>query len=215
MAKKRRKIKFKKIILLFLLFVLIIGFIFIKKLFKKEPVPTEALVIDTIDNFSYQLNDNETKYYNELFNSLKELLSTDDYNEDDYAVIIAKLFLADFYDLDSKLMKSDIGGTQFVYEQYRTDFELGAINSLYKSVESNVYGDRKQKLPVVKNVEMVNLTKGSFVYNDSTDNNAYYLDMSIDYEKDLGYPTNVKLILIHVNDKLEIASMEQSILLFF
>lgn len=208
MAKKKKRFKFKKIILLFLLFVLIIGFIFTKKLFKKEPVPTEALVIDTIDNFSYQLNDNETKYYNELFNSLKELLSTDDYNEDDYAVIIAKLFLADFYDLDSKLMKSDIGGTQFVYEQYRTDFELGAINSLYKSVESNVYGDRKQKLPVVKNVEMVNLTKGSFAYNDSTDNNAYYLDMSIDYEKDLGYPTNVKLILIHVNDKLEIASME-------
>lgn len=208
MAKKKKRFKFKKIILLFLLFVLIIGSIFTKKLFKKEPVPTETLVIDTIDNFSYQLNDNETKYYNELFNSLKELLSTDDYNEDDYAVIIAKLFLADFYDLDSKLMKSDIGGTQFVYEQYRTDFELGAINSLYKSVESNVYGDRKQKLPVVKNVEMVNLTKGSFAYNDSTDNNAYYLDMSIDYEKDLGYPTNVKLILIHVNDKLEIASME-------
>lgn len=208
MAKKRRKIKFKKIILLFLLFVLIIGFIFIKKLFKKEPVPTEALVIDTIDNFSYQLNDNETKYYNELFNSLKELLNKEDYEEEEYAILIGQLFLTDFYDLDSKVMKSDVGGVQFVYLDYRNDFEKGAIDSVYKFVESNVYGDRKQDLPVVKEVEMINVSQDKYEYGDTTDLNAYYIDMKVNYEKKLGYPTEVSLVLIHNGDKLEVAEMK-------
>lgn len=209
--KKKKRVKFKKIlILLFVLILIIFVLVFgIKKLTtKKEVVTKEVEVIDSINNFDYHLNDNETKYYNELFTSLKELLNNEGYDEKEYAILVSKLFLADFYDLNSKVMKSDVGGIQFVYSNYRNDFTLGAVDSIYKFVESNVYGDRKQKLPVVKNVELVNVSNDSFEYLDEVDENAYYLDMKIDYEKDLGYPTLVSLVLIHNGDKLEIAMMD-------
>ena len=153
--KKKKRVKFKKIlILLFVLILIIFVLVFgIKKLTtKKEVVTKEVEVIDSINNFDYHLNDNETKYYNELFTSLKELLNNEGYDEKEYAILVSKLLLAYFYDLNSKVMKSDVGGIQFVYSNYRNDFTLGAVDSIYKFVESNVYGDRKQKLPVVKNV---------------------------------------------------------------
>ena len=206
---KKRKIKIKKILLLIIILALLIyiGIYVVKK--KNKPQPTkEVEVIDTIDDFGYQLNDNETKYYNELFNKLKDILKEEDYDEKEYATVIAKLFLVDFYDLDNKVMKSDIGGTQFVYENYREDFEKGAKAGLYKYVESNVYGDRKQQLPIVKEVTPENIENKSFQYENTTDNNAYYLTMNITYEKSLGYPTKVEMVLIHNNDRLEVAKLE-------
>jgi hypothetical protein len=176
---------------------------------KKKPAPTQVVeVVDKIDNFDYELNDNETKYYNELFDKLKKLLSEENYEEEEYATLVGQLFLADFYDLDSKIMKSDVGGTQFVYNDYRSDFEKGATTSIYKFVESNVYGDRKQDLPIVKNVEKTEIKTESYKSNMVTDSNAYYINFKIEYSKDQGYPKNVQLILVHNETKLEIVSME-------
>lgn len=210
MCKQKRKIKKGKVFILLLIIVLIVGLclFFINKKKSIKPPAVQVEVIDTIDNFDYQLNDNETEYYNELFNSLKELLSKDDYDEEEYAVIVGKLFLTDFYDLNNKVMKSDVGGTQFVYSDYRTDFESGAIDTVYKSVESNVYGDRKQVLPTVKSVEKESIYTDSFEYNYDIDYDAYYVTFNISYDKDMGYPGSVTLVLIHNNDKLEIAKME-------
>ena len=42
---------------------------------KKQPVQAQEVeVIDTIDDFGYELNENETNYYNDLFNKLKDIL---------------------------------------------------------------------------------------------------------------------------------------------
>lgn len=205
---KKRKIKFGMIIVLLLvLFVFGVILFFLLKI-DDTVEPEQIEVIDSIDNFHYQLNDNKTEYFNVLFSSLKELLGSYDYDEEEYATLIGQLFLADFYDLDSKVMKSDVGGIQFVYEIYRDDFERGAMDSVYKYIESNIYGDRKQELPKIKSVEKVNLKQGTFIYNDMTDDSAYYLDMKITYDKDLGYPVSISLIIIHNDDKLEIAEMK-------
>lgn len=208
--KKKRRVKLKKILTIILILIAIIIFVHMLNN-KKQPEAKEIEIIDTIDDFGYQLNDNETEYYKKLFNELKDLLNQEDYNEEEYAQIISKLFLTDFYDLNSKIMKSDIGGTQFVYEPYQQDFELGAKNSIYKYVESNIYGDRKQDLPIVKEVTVETITKDTFEYNNEIDYNAYYLTMNISYNKNLGYPTNVELVLIHDNDRLEIAKLETKI----
>jgi len=206
---KKRRVKKRIFLVLFLL--ALVGFCLIyflgvgKK--KEQPVAKEIEVIDTIDNFDYALNDNETEYYNSVFNELKDLLSGE-YENRDYAILVGKLFLIDFYDLNNKVMKSDVGGTQFVYAPYREDFEKGAMDTVYKSVQSNVYGDRKQELPIVKSVENTDLELKLFEYNGDIDYDAYYLNMSITYETDLGYPNEVLLVLIHNGDKLEIAKME-------
>lgn len=210
MNKKKVKKNFKLILLIVILLVIgSIGFIVYKKMNKKvEPEIPQIEVVDSIDNFDYELNDNETEYYNGLFNELKDLLKTEDYDMFDYAVLVGKLFLADFYNLDNKVMKSDVGGTQFVYSEYRSDFEKGAMDTVYKSVESNVYGDRKQVLPIVDSVEKVSIERKLFEYNGDIDYDAYYVDLKITYREDLGYPSDIRLVLIHNNDKLEIAKME-------
>ena len=208
MNKKRRVKRGKIALLCFIVLIIVCCVLFFSNRKKKNNPTRNVEIVDSIDNFDYQLNDNKTKYYNGLFNSLKSLLSKDDYDEEEYAVLISKLFLADFYDLDNKVMKSDIGGTQFVYSDYREDFEKGAIDTVYKSVESNVYGDRKQSLPIVKNIESTSVTSDSFEYGDSIDYKAYFVRLNVSYEKDLGYPTDISLVLIHNNDKLEIAKME-------
>jgi len=206
---KKRRVK-KGLIYVFVLMVLIgAGCIGCKKInFKKEITPDKPEVIDSIDNFQYELNDNETKYYVSLFNDLKELLKDENYDEEQYALLVSKLFAADFYDLNSKIMKSDVGGTQFVYSEYRNNFENGAIDSMYKFIESNVYGDRKQELPIVKSVEEVSTEQKSFEYGDDIDFDAYYVTLNINYEKDLDYPEEVLLVLIHNDDKLEVAKLE-------
>lgn len=205
---KKRIKKRGLICALVVLIVLAIVVFVVKKVKSKEPATVTVEVIDSIDNFEYQLNDNETKYYIDLFNELKDLLKNDNYDEEKYALLISKLFLTDFYDLNSKVMKSDVGGTQFVYSEYRSDFESGAIDSVYKFIESNVYGDRKQELPIVKGVSDVSIEQKSFEYDNDIDYDAYYVTLDINYEKDLGYPSQVLLVLIHNNDKLEIAKMD-------
>ncbi|MNF18054.1 hypothetical protein D3C80_2219280 [compost metagenome] len=48
----------------------------------------------------------------------------------------------------------------------------------------------------------------SFTYGSKKDSKAYAVSYELTYEKDMGYPTKINLILIHNNNKLEIAKME-------
>ena len=81
---------------------------------------------------------------------------------------------------------------------------------MYKYVESNLYGERKQELPVVTNVEVTDLRSASYDYLDSTDEHAYFIDVEITYEKDLGHHTSYILTLVHRENKLEIVKLEEN-----
>ena len=217
MARKKSKIKFRKdnlfilLLVIFLIALLIILFSLVKKTFKKSSGKVEDVkVVDTIDNFEYSLEDNKTDYYKKLFNELKEILSSDNVNEEEYAKIITKLFVADFYDLNSKSSKSDIGGTKFIHSDFQSQFEKKAKSKegIYYYVKNNLEGNRKQELPKVKNVEVVSLKKSVFNFEKIKDDNAFVVDVSITYEKDLGYQKNVSITLIHNNKKLEIVEIK-------
>ena len=56
-------------------------------------------------------------------------------------------------------------------------------------------------------VEDIKIEEYSFE-NGVTDDNAYVVDVSIEYAKELDYPKEVTLILIHNENKLEIAQMK-------
>ena len=78
---------------------------------------------------------------------------------------------------------------------------------MYKLVESNLYGEREQELPEVTKVSIDSITKTSFTYNSKLDEEAYNVKASITYDKDLGYPTTVKLILVHNGKLVEVAKV--------
>lgn len=205
---KKRKINLKKVIIaISILAVLLISIFLIIKITKNnDSVINKPQIVDNING--YELREGATNYEINLFNELRTIKNSESINYEDYAVVISKLFLTSFFTLDNKLSKHDIGGKQYVYEPYREDFEKSAQSTVYSGVESNVYGDRKQELPVVNSVQVSNIETTSFTYNNKTDNEAFKLDLVIGYNKDLGYQNDVTLILIHNNDKLEVAKME-------
>lgn len=207
--KKKRKLKKSvKLVLIIFVILFIVGIVWVAKPFHTTKEKQNVKVEDTLEDYGYVLNENETAYYKELFKELKSELSKDEVDEEAYATLVAKLFLADFFNLDNKITKNDIGGVQFVYEDYQDDFSKYAVESIYHYVKSNIYKKRDQELPVVTSVEISGIEETSFEYGDEVDEKAYTLKYVITYEKDLGYQEEGEMILIHHGDKLEIASLK-------
>ena len=190
-------------VLLIVLAVLVIGII---KNLKNEV--KETVVLDTIENYNYKLTDNDTEYFKETFKELKKALN--DENEDDYAKLVSKLFIIDFYSLSSAINKNDVGGTQFIESSSMDNFIKKAKDTIYKNVENNIYGDRTQELPTVKEVNIESVEK------ETKNKTLYYTTLSnIKYEKDMGYPTKIKITLTYSdakdspNNHLEIIKIEE------
>ncbi len=206
--KKKRRLKLKNLVVIILiLFIIVAGALTVKdKLFGKKAVK-EVKVVDKLEKYGYSMNENATKYYQKLFKELKEELNKKEIDEEKYAKLVSQLFLADYFNLNNKLSKNDVGGVQFVYKDYQSTFVKLSTQQVYKYVESNIYGNRHQQLPVVKKVTVDNITQEPFEYNDKTDDNAYVVDLSISYNRDMGYQEKATLTLIHSGKKLEIAKM--------
>ena len=209
----KRKISKKKVSI-FIIILILIGLgitgliLFLNK--DKDPATIKVESVDEIEGYDYELKSNVTKYYKELFEELKDVLEKSDVDEEKYGELVVKLFIADFFNLDNKISKNEVGGLQFVYKDFRDDFTKLASSSIYKNVESNLYGSRKQTLPVVTKVSVEKGTTESFQYGDNVDDNAYVINFEIEYEEDLGYQTSGTITLIHNDKKLEIASMEET-----
>lgn len=210
MAKKRkRKVKFGRILILLLIVCLLayLGVLAYEKINVKEVKTKKVKNISTIKEYDYVLKENAFAYYKKLFKKLDSVLSKEDVDEEEYLNLTCQMFVSDFFNLDNKISKNDVGGVQFVYKNYQSDFEKFAMDSVYKIVESNVYGNRRQNLPIVEEVKCNKVKNETFKYNDSSDENAYVMNFDIKYKEDLGYQTEGSLIVIHSGKKLEVAAM--------
>jgi hypothetical protein len=110
--------------------------------------------------------------------------------------------------LNNKMSNSDIGGLEFVNPIIIDNFKLKAKDTIYKYVENNIYGNRSEELPIVKNVTIENIVKTSYKYNQTVDAKAYQIKVKIGYNKDLGYDTNKTLYFVHEESKLSLVEME-------
>ena len=207
---RKRKVKYSRLFILIILIVLIIGLsVLALGKFNSKKTTKKAKDIMEIKGYDYTLKENATDYYKKLFKELSDTLKSKNVDEEKYSDLVAKMFVADFFNLDNKYSKNDVGGVEFVYKNYQTDFEKYAMDAIYKSVESNVYGNRKQKLPVVDSVKTEKVKNEVFKYGDSSDENAYVYNFNITYKEDLDYQTNGSLVLIHNGKKIDVASMSE------
>lgn len=208
--KKRKIKKFKMIVtILFIVLLFILGWC-LKDIIGvlKNNGASEVEILEQIESYNYVLNENDPEYFKTVFKDLKEELSKDKIDEENYAKLISELFVIDFFSLDNALSKNDVGGIQFVYTDYQDSFTKFAKEGIYKYVESNIYNNRKQELPSVSSVEISDIKQDAVSFdNDIEDNKAYYVTLTITYEENLEYQENVELIIIHSNNKLEIAKM--------
>lgn len=200
--KKSRKIIISLIVIIL---IAIIGLIVYKMVFNNSQ--EEVKIIKRIKDYNYNLKENETELYKTEFNELDKILSKKNVDYEEYAKSIAKLFIIDFYTLDNKLSKNDIGGTEFIKEDMRDNFIEEARSTFYKYVE--VIDGRTQELPEVSNITDVSVEKAKFKYSDKTiDENAYKVSISWDYVEDLGYEKEASMIIVKQDKKLYIVEMD-------
>lgn len=197
--------------LIVLLIVLILATVILWFVFgrgEKKQEPQTATVVETLDDYGYSLRSDATSLQKSLFEELKQVLNAEPINEEEYAKIVARSFIADFYTLDNKVTNNDVGGAQYFYSAVRDNFILSAQDSIYKYVESDLYGDREQELPIVTAVEVTSITSTTYTLGEVTDDKAYQVEATITYQKDLGYDSSRKLIIMHdENDHLSIVEI--------
>lgn len=169
-------------------------------------IEDDVRVVSKFDDYSYFLKSNHP-LYKEKFRNLQVVLNQDAVDEREYANTIAQLFLIDFYTLEDKMTNQDIGGVDFIYLDYQDNFMLNASSTIYMYVENNLYGDRKQELPYVSNVEVLETNNINYSKAGINDGNAYSVKCSLKYKKDLGYASNVTITLVHEGLKLSIVDI--------
>lgn len=180
----------------------------------KAGKPVEvAAKIDSIKGYDYVLYEDSTELYKTLYYELKEVLEAETIDEAKYAEIVSKMFVADFYTLSTKVTNQDVGGLEFIYSNNKENFKLKASDTLYKYIESNVYGDRTQKLPEVSEfVSCISKVDGYNYKDEDTDlkifdTKSYIVNVTWKYKEDLGYQTKATIRLVHEDNVLSIVSV--------
>ena len=204
--KKRKLKKSTKIALVVALVAILFGlgiYYIINNFTARKPINTKVKVIDKIKEFNYELEENETKLYKKYFKELTSVLQKEEIDYEEYAELVSKLYVADFYNLENKITKNDVGGIQFIHSSAVDNFLVKAKDTMYKNIESNVYGDRKQELPVVSEIDVDEVDEIKFKLNNETAD-AYKVTLSWEYQKDLGYDSEKEIILVKEDKKLSI-----------
>ena len=209
--KKKGRIIHIIVAVLIIVLLIILGLFLLKKIAPENKRKTENKIekVDNIENYDYNLYKNSSKLYKKYYNELKTVLNANEIDEEKYAKLVAELFVIDFYSLDTHLTNQDVGGLDFIYSSMKENFSLKATDTIYIYIESNVYGDRKQKLPMVKEITKADVVSKRYTYTSPdkkeiiNDNNAYFVSVNWTYEDNsTKYQTSATITIIHEKEKL-------------
>lgn len=198
------------IIILIVIVLLVVSALVVSRLIPKKEEVKEAKVLDTIDDYGYVLKDNKSKAYQSLFKELIKILNSEETDEQAYVSKLSEMFIVDFYSLANKSAKTDVGGVDIVHPDILGNFLENAENTFYKYVESDIYNNRNQKLPEVETVTVEKIETISYTYAETTDENAYSVDVIWTYTDDefSDYQQKANLIFIHKDNKLYLVELK-------
>ena len=198
--KKKSKIKTVLIVLAVILVIVGGGFAVYKLVFdKEEKVKQEIKEIDNLKDYGYTLTDNDSKYFKSEFEELKKIINGKEIDEETYVTQVAKMYAIDLYSLNTKVNKYDIGGLEYYHVNKKDMYELKVMDTLYSIVLDNTFGDRKQELPEVSGVEVVNVKESTYKLGDKKVD-SYEVQLTLTYVKDMGYDKNITVTLVKEND---------------
>lgn len=206
---KRRNILITIVIVIVLLIGICIGWFIYKDKTKKEEKPNEIIKLDTIEGYGYNLEDRDTELFKSTFEEMRKILSEKEIDYNSYAKELAKLYIIDLYTISNKVNQYDVGGSEFVYQNKKDNFELKVKDTIYKYVEDNTYGKRMQFLPEVASAEVTEIVEEKVSVLDQ-EYDGYRLTISWSYVKDLGYDKTCVLKIAKVDDKLYIVNQSTS-----
>lgn len=203
--KKNKKVKIKKgrVLAVILAIGILLGFFYFRNIDKLQVVT----VVSQIDSYDYKLESNTTRIYKKYYKELEKELKDNKIDEKNYASLIARLFVIDYYTLNNKITNKNIGGIQFIHTGLKDMFISSASRTVYKYVKSNLYGNRKQKLPEVNKVEISKIEEIKYKEDVYVDDTGYKITLNVGYVKDFDYPKKVTVTMIHENNKLVIVEI--------
>lgn len=197
------KKKYKRLIILFVVIALLaIGCFLIFKMLKKDDVQENVNVVDSISEYGYNLDDRDTELMKSTYEELKNILNSDEIDYEKYADTLARLFVIDLFTMNNKINKYDVGGTEYVYPDAIENFKLNVEDTIYKHMENNSSGKRKQNLPEVSSIDVLSTEVGEYTIGDTDTFDAYIVDLAWEYASDLGYDDNATVTLVKMEDKL-------------
>lgn len=203
MAKKEKvksdgKKSNKKLILIVVISIIIgiSSFVIWKFVFDKDAPKTVVQIkeLDNLEEYNYTLTDKDTKYFESEYEILKDLLTKDEVDEEKYVTQVARMFTIDLYTMSTKVNKYDVGGIEYYYVTNKKMYEQKVIDTLYSSMLDDTYGDRKQELPEIKNIETISIEKINYMLGDK-EVTGYLVKLEMEYVKDLGYDTEASLVV--------------------
>lgn len=197
MKKKYKIILIVIIILIVLIVGVLIAFNWLSDNSSADPVK----VVDSIDEFGYTLDDRDTELMKNTYNELKNVLSADEINYEEYAKKLAELFVIDLFTMDNKVNRYDVGSTEFVYPDNVDNFKTNVEDTIYKSMENNSDGKRRQDLPEVSSITNSSVEGSTFLFGED-EYDSYVVSITWDYVDDLGYDDNATITLIELDNKL-------------
>ena len=190
------------IIALLLLFIYSVGGIYFY--FFDNKTQEKIININSIEGYEYTLKSSATEIMKQEFNILKENLESSAVNKEEYAVSIAKLFIIDLYTMNNKLNKYDVGGSDYIYKNAVANYKLSVTDTLYKYLEDNIDGKRKQVLPEVSSIELVEITESELEIDEKV-YFGYKVNLNWEYIADLEYDREAEIIIIEDSNILYIA----------
>lgn len=197
------KKKYKRLIILFVVIALLaIGCFLIFKMLKKDDVQENVNVVDSISEYGYNLDDRDTELMKSTYEELKNILNSDEIDYEKYADTLARLFVIDLFTMNNKINKYDVGGTEYVYPDAIENFKLNVEDTIYKHMENNSSGKRKQNLPEVSSIDVLSTEVGEYTIGDTDTFDAYIVDLAWEYASDLGYDDNATVTLVKMEEKL-------------
>lgn len=209
--KLKKSIKRKLLIVVILIIILVVGAVVVINLPKNEKKEvTEVKVVNEVEKYGYQLKETKSKKYKKMFEELKDILSEETLDEEKYVTKITEMFIFDFYTLDDKSAKTDIGGVDFVYKDALNNFLVNAQDTYYKYVESDIYNNRNQQLPIVDTITVEAVAQQPYAYGTLNDDKAYVVKASWTYTKEefQTYQKQAQLVFIHDGKKLSLVELK-------
>lgn len=200
--------KYKVGMMLIAILIILVSMIGISKIFLKKDTESkpkvETKIISNIEKYGYTLDDRDTKYMKETFKELESILNIDEINKEEYAKVLSKLFIIDFYTLSNKINKYDVGSLEYILNDKVEMFKNKAMDTIYSDIIDNTYKDRVQELPEISKVEILEIKESKFELNKE-EKESYKITLKFSYKKDLGYDKEGTLHIIENNNKLEVA----------
>ena len=199
--KKRTR---RTLILLLIIILAVAGYFIYDKYFTTEV--KQVVTIDNIPAYGYKLKDNKPEKYKKMFRELKDILGEKPVDKEKYAKKITEMFIFDFYSLEDKTLKTDVGGVDFIHPDILSNYLKNAENTYYKNVENNLYGKRKQNLPTVNKITINKVEQAEYKYNKEVDSEAYKINVSWTYNSSDydDYQNEADLVIVHKDKKLYI-----------